>query len=437
MLINFQFRNFCAFRDSTEFTMIASEESTERESLVPVITQNDMNLLPIAALFGGNASGKSCFCRALEALQNLIVKGEWKGEAFRTTEGSGDTVSFLINVLSENEVWEYEVEISGKEIAQESLKQILAKHEEVVFVREGKKIKVSDSLFPDEKDKERIKLSAEICGKDTPYMSFCRKLEMPSLLKWVEPFYRWIANRLLVLAPDSLHVSIGMEVFTHKDKFEELLRTADTGIDGLEFTRVDLPSLNIPEHILQKFKDQDLKEAQAMMLQASLQAPSGIVFKRAEKEGANLEAYRIETIHQDSRKGEKVPFTFAEESDGTRRLLHLLPLVTATGEGKVIVADEIDRSLHPHLARYVLEKYKERNIELAKQGKAGQLIFTTHDALLMSKELLRTDEIWITERQADHSSRLIPLSDFVEAQSDSDIYKSYLLGRMGGVPNIY
>ena len=53
----------------------------------------------------------------------------------------------------------------------------------------------------------------------------------------------------------------------------------------------------------------------------------------------------------------------------------------------------------------------------------------------MTQDLFRRDEMWIFERR-ENGTDLIPLSDFKDIRFDSDIRKSYLEGRMGGIPQM-
>src|SRR5664279_751886 len=100
---------------------------------------------------------------------------------------------------------------------------------------------------------------------------------------------------------------------------------------------------------------------------------------------------------------------------------------------RVYVVDELDRSLHTLLTRSLLESY----LGCCSANSRAQFIFTTHDALLMDQHLLRRDEIWVTERRKDGSSALFSFSEFKDARKDNDIRKSYLQGRLGGVPRIF
>jgi hypothetical protein len=54
----------------------------------------------------------------------------------------------------------------------------------------------------------------------------------------------------------------------------------------------------------------------------------------------------------------------------------------------------------------------------------------------MDQDLLRRDEMWVAERDQDGSSDLIAFSDYKDIRKDKDIRKSYLQGRLGGVPKL-
>jgi AAA15 family ATPase/GTPase len=124
------------------------------------------------------------------------------------------------------------------------------------------------------------------------------------------------------------------------------------------------------------------------------------------------------------------------ESDGTLHVIDLLPAFFTMGEKasrKVFLIDELDRSLHPSLTRHLVETY----LAGITPDSRTQIIFTTHDVQLMDQKIFRRDEMWAMERSRFDGSVLIPFSDFnSDIRYDKDIRKSYLQGRMGGVPQI-
>ena len=134
-------------------------------------------------------------------------------------------------------------------------------------------------------------------------------------------------------------------------------------------------------------------------------------------------------FNQLGKSGYRKEMKITSQSDGTVRLLTLIPaLYEAMFQKKTIFIDEIDNSIHPNLMFELLKFY-------AKNKSNGQLIFTTHTTnLLNQQELVRPDEIWITEKM-DGSTRMYSLNDF-KLHNTLNIENGYLDGRYGGVPVI-
>lgn len=121
---------------------------------------------------------------------------------------------------------------------------------------------------------------------------------------------------------------------------------------------------------------------------------------------------------------------FKRESAGTRRLLELLVgVISSLDKGKLLVVDELDKSLHTLLAMRILEHYADKKLNTNR----AQLLFTTHDTNLLCSGLLKRDEIWFTEKSNDGSTHLYPLTDF-HARKSENLEKGYLQGRFGAIP---
>ena len=102
-------------------------------------------------------------------------------------------------------------------------------------------------------------------------------------------------------------------------------------------------------------------------------------------------------------------------------------------KNKVYVIDELDRSMHTFMARKLLEFF----LESVTKTSRSQLIFTTHDVMLMDQKLLRRDEMRIVERTSNGATKMYAISDYQGVRYDKDIRKSYLQGRFGGIPKIF
>ena len=126
------------------------------------------------------------------------------------------------------------------------------------------------------------------------------------------------------------------------------------------------------------------------------------------------------------------------ESDGTRKLFNLAgPIVDTLRQGKSLFVDELDAQLHPLLSRRIVKlfNYAETNHH------GAQLIFTTHDTNMLSKKLLRRDQVVFVEKTAktSYSTKLTPmmsitLDNGAKPRTDSNYEKNYLEGKYGAIP---
>lgn len=210
-----------------------------------------------------------------------------------------------------------------------------------------------------------------------------------------------------------------------KNFFTTLLSYFDTGIQGVEGREkiFDFDKIlnSVPEEVAEKVKvDISNKvEKHPIMMKVGEQ----IVLLKKDKNG-DIKYNKLQLNHGNNDD----LFEYMDESDGTRRLFDLIPLLYTNKKRSVIFIDEIDRSLHTNLTK----KFMQLFYNLTKNT-SSQLIVTTHDSNLLDLDLVRQDEIWFVERQQDHSSKIYSLNKFKE-RFDKKIDKEYLIGRYGAIP---
>jgi hypothetical protein len=120
------------------------------------------------------------------------------------------------------------------------------------------------------------------------------------------------------------------------------------------------------------------------------------------------------------------------EAAGIHRLFGLFgPLLEAVEHGKLLVVDEFDANLHPLIARFLI-----RFINDPHSAHAGaQLLLVSHNTTLMDLDMLRRDEIWLTELDESHASTLSTVLRS-SPRKHEQIAKGYLRGRYGAIPSI-
>ncbi len=423
MLIRFVLQNWLSFRNETSFTMLATSERQHGDR-IPRIAKYQARVLPIGALYGGNASGKTNFFQALNFVRRMILQGIAPGRPIPVTPFQLNSTSeqeptrFAIELLIDEVRYEYSFAVSRQRVLQERLIEIRSTSEKVLYDRDDDELHFHSSLAKD------------------PFLAFAFRGTRSNQLFLTNavsqkvdnfrPVYDWFADSLVMVAPDSRFAPIGKfldESHPLHVRMNEILPQLDTGIKRLGGKTIPLEML--PRSLTAELR-KDLKEGETAMIGSELVVTN----MQGELIGKKLATYHLRD------DGTEVRFDMGYEADGSKRLIDLLPAFLELGVAdskNVLVVDEFDRSLHTLLTRKLIEAY----LDTCSARSRTQLLLTTHDLFLMDQKLLRRDEMWVAERDFAGSSHLIPFSDFQETRYDKDIRKSYLQGRMGGLPHLW
>ncbi len=374
---------------------------------MPAMPGDGRPAVPVAAIYGANASGKSNLLDGLTymAVGVLTAKvlGAWPRSIFRLdAQAPGLPSTFVIEILAEGTRYTYGFRASDDAVVEEWLYAYPEKRRRVVFERTGDELRFGSTSAG-----LRSKFTAleELIRGDVLVLSFCSGLELGPLM----PVYRWFESILRITSVEGSWASdeVGSRVgnFLQRDtrnsrRLLSLLAAADVGIEDVIAERVDEPSGHQETRLLPR--------------------PGPVSGPR----------WRLTFLH---RKAD-APFELHEESAGTRNWLRLIPTVLdALDEGQVLVVDEIDPSLHPMLTARLVGLFQAE--ETNPNG--AQLIFTTHDTSLLGTMLgdsvLERDQIWFVDKNADGASELYPLTDF-KPRKDQNTERRYLAGSYGAVP---
>jgi len=120
-----------------------------------------------------------------------------------------------------------------------------------------------------------------------------------------------------------------------------------------------------------------------------------------------------------------------EESTGIKKLFSILcPLIDIIVNGKVLICDELESSLHESLVYGLVKLFVSTDAE-----KFAQLIFTTHETGLLNFDLFRRDQIWFTElRKEERSTDLFSLAEIKNVRKEENFGKGYIAGKYGAIP---
>ena len=429
MIISFSVENWMSFRDPTTFSMVASRERQHGER-VPKLGKYQTRVLPIAAIYGGNASGKTNFFKALSFAKTLVVEGTRPDslipiDTFRLdAEGKSQPSRFAFELLIDETIYDFSFAVTQKAVLEERMVKITSTSEKVLYDRRDGNLSFDSSLSKDP--------FFPFVFRGTRDNQLFLTNSVSQNIDDFRPVYDWFKDKLVLVAPDSrfdlfeLFLDEGHPLYM---AMNEMLSRLDTGIAHLGSEEIPLENISIPEPLKTELQEK-VKEGMAIRLLTEPQT-NRIVITRKDGE---LIAKRLVAFHPKS-DGTEVRFEIHQESEGSQRVIDLLPAfleLSAQTLQKVYVIDEIDRSLHPLLIRQLLEEY----LSNCSTKTRTQLLLTTHNVMLMDQQLLRRDEMWVAERDGAGVSSLFSFSEYKDVRYDKDIRKSYLQGRMGGIPRI-
>ena len=393
MLCQFTFKNYKSYKNETTIEMQAENISEFKETLLKS-PKDGKKFLPVSVIYGPNAGGKS---NALEALVSLIgsviapvifVKGGTKIDnipivPYKFTNNPRETTDFEIFYRINKNEYRYNISFLGEEIYYEALYILTekAKKPTKIFVRNKNKIEVGEEL-----KKEKVNINNNI---NMPFLSF------------------------LAISYNIETINIAIQFFLSTS----LLNCSD---DDFE---------NILMHFM--FEDPKIKEEFLKLLKIM---DIDIIDYRVEKLPDVKDGIKLFTKHRVNNK--EYELNLVEESRGTQKLFALLPrIIISLKNGNLTVIDEMDAKLHPKLIQYIIELYKDK--EINKKG--AQLIITSHDLTTMTRDVFRRDEILFAAKDRENSSDIYSLYEIRDTNgqhiSTKTAYnKQYMEGRYGADP---
>jgi AAA15 family ATPase/GTPase len=425
VLIWFELSNWKSFGGTLRLDMEASREKQHGDRVSSIGSQ--LRVLPVAAIFGANSSGKSNLVTGLEVLQGLIRDGGnpqsfIPSNAFKlSAKLLGSPTRFRIQFEFLDVRYLYTLSIFKGEVFEEQLATYRGKTMIQMFSRTQAGIEFG----PQVKGEERrlLILLAKTTRSNQTFLN-------TSYVHEIEAFkapIAWLLGSLRIIRPKSTFM--GMEQLLEGGQlYEELnasLSSFETGIAKLDSKLLPLDSSPLPPNLINELlsrlpEGQSLKDEERNL----------VITKRS----GELEVRKVTAIRQ-SLDGNEHTFDLNDESDGTKRLIDLFPAfihLIQPGAQLTYVVDELDRSLHSRATESLLLMF----LNQVTAATRSQLIFTTHDTSLLTQRLFRRDELWAIQKNPMLESEIFSFADFKALRTDHDLRKLYLSGRLGGVPNV-
>ena len=413
MLLQFYFSNYRSFEGEGILDMRASG-SNELSSHI----RNNLNekVLPITAIYGANASGKSSVFEAFQFMALCILESlsfsddnkknpyKLKVDSFKFSESREKPSEFEINYIDKKGkkelYYNYGFKIDNSGILEEYLasntKTGVKRNEDYtyIFKRERNQKLYLDSSI--EKFRENLEISLK---EKTLLVSLGAKLNIDEFIR----VRTWFINTEVINFSNSLYGAFLENILPNNIiESEEVRKNLVSFINSFDDSIIDIE-----------------------------------VEKISAIDENDKDNYRVFTIHKSDKGTSTARISMNEESSGTKKMFSLYQtLLDVLEKGGVFFADELDIKLHPLLMRNILLTFTDKE----KNPNNAQLIFTTHNTIYMDMDLLRRDEIWFVEKD-NGVSNLYSLDDITnekgeKVRKDSNYEKHYLLGNYGAIPNL-
>lgn len=432
ILLSFTVRNHKSIRDEVAIDLTRPALKT----LQPKEGDWSAVSYPLTGIFGGNATGKSsvldAFLYAFSAVRESSTTWQASKSMVRVPfklDGESRTSASLyeLDLVHDGRRYVYGFEVDRDGIKREWLRDVPSSRWRTLLERDREddvltfhpSLRAKIEVTPRE-----LVLSRALLLKDSPLHAFAHDLVESFDIVLVKDSHR--TARLSSLA-DSL--ADGDVTFAD---LEALLQVADIGV-----MKVDIEEKNIPERIrraLRRF-ERDLREEERDKDVDTESGPDrGEDQEELEADELEQVARRLLFTHRGT-ADDCPPFSVEEESDGTIAWLSIaVPALEALRRGGLLLVDEIDASLHPHLLEVILGAFADPLVNTHQ----AQLIFTSHESYVLSplsEVRLEPEQIWLADKTYEGVTELICLADFPK-HPDANVAKRYLTGRYGGTPRL-
>ena len=402
MILEFSVKNFLSFKEKVTFSMIANSNKELNDNYVEI---GGNKVLKSAAVYGANASGKSNLFKILTLVVLMLrssnsvdINAKLPLIPFKLDKGSVNKPSeFEIKFILDETRYVYGFIADKDKIYDEYL----------YYYPNGRETKIFDRTNINEYSytQKDEKILREIETKNAQ-----NKFFLATATNWnfdkTKAAYNFLTNGIGTCNNLEILKNMAYKMYETnpdylKDFAIDFLQKADFNIEDYQISQIDVPGeflTAIPEFITKTLPDKP-------------------------------KAYPVLFKHKNSDNY----LSIDEESLGTQMIFAFIPfLADSLKNKKVLIIDELDKSLHPFLVQYIVEIFNDA--EINKNG--SQLIFNTHDTNLLDLNILRRDQIWFTEKNSETGeSDLYSLSDF-SVRKQENVEKGYMLGRYGAVPFI-
>ncbi len=428
MLIEFAISNFRSIKERQVISMLPSERvkpENRKNALLNAPQYKDLNLLVLAAIYGGNGAGKSNIIKAFRAMEWLVLNTHTLTHGdilhanecfvFDTHTHNKPTIFEITFIAADKKQYLYKIEFDKNAVLKEELYYFVISQtgkttKRKLFVRNTEE---SISFGDDFKGNKKINvldnilfLSKSIHENDKfliPIFDFFKKGFQISDFSNQQIDFQTRYFGATVMAKNTNDLLI----------LNDALQSIDSEILSIDVQKVAHLPKNVRVEEKENANDEDNENREKLL---------------------NILKTEIRTTHrlfENEREIGVHSLELRQESDGTQKFIAIFTaLQNLLKKGSLMIIDEIDRSLHPFLTNALLKMVADPQ----NNPNGAQLIFTTHTPSILDS--LDYDQVNLTQKDRFGATELYAVSDIRGLRPETLLSRSYLRGDLEGVPTI-
>ena len=403
MIIELSVKNCYAFEDTIIFSMKA--DMRNKKFGANVHKENNFNILKTAGIYGPNNSGKTCLIKCIRAIKEVLLnrKSDLMPNIF--TNNNVCELGVIFMASGRKFSYKFKYDAVKEEYIYESFSEVFkdkyGNEKEENWLEKDTVKEIFTSVDQD------LQAMIPIISNNNLlyYLIDTNKFEKLSEIKNILIGF---AEKIDVINMNNIPMEHTIELMKNKNKLQqkivEFIKNADLYMDNFEYVDMDKIKLESveyekkPEEKVLEVLDNIMDQIRLVSTYKGISVPSVLFDSTGTKKIAAIAGYVIEALEQ----------------------------------GRILVVDELDSSIHFKLTRAIVTMF---NNELNENA---QLIFTVHDINLMDcKRLFRKEQIWFVHKD-EAGVYVYSLADFTAVKGvrdTSDIIEKYRKGTLGALPD--
>jgi len=410
MLISLSIDNCLIYDTATEFSLQANMQSRRfAQNLAPA---GRIHVVKSAIVIGPNNSGKTNLVRIMAKLKNIILNMPDKLE--KNLFSSDKVCSLAVTFSAEGKEYLYAIkyDTGSSEYVYERFAEVLRDK----YGNRKEKVWLIRDCIENRNESEDGKLTEmmELASKGNLLMHVLDTSRFPTLAA-IKKLLTTFASGIDVIDMNNIPLEKTVEMMKaspeKRQRIATFVKNADLFLQDFRYLTEQEFGTSYKFERAQNLADKNRVQEVSIRLDEAFKDKLHLV-----------SVYR----------GFPMP-SILFDSTGTKKIAALASYVLdALEQGRILVIDELDNSLHFKLTREIIAMFNN------EMNQRAQLIATVHDvSLLDCRTLFRKEQIWFSHKDTEHAY-LYSLGEFSAGEDGiretTDLIEKYKRGLLGALP---